>query len=108
VYLFQMDSVKIIRHVKVRNGLNPFDLAWQDYLRQRQRKMMRANMLLRRSYRQRWLHQGGLCPVCHSILPEHTGDGMNEAGPCSMMDAQLVHRHCLRRWIQQREAKPDA
>lgn len=108
VYLFQMDQVRIIRHSKVRNGLNPFDPAWQEYLCQRRCKRTRTSMLLRRSYRQAWLRQRGQCPICRSALPERTGGNMDEAGPRLTMDAQLVHRHCLRRWNRQREAEPDA
>jgi RNA-directed DNA polymerase len=38
VYLFSPDMVRITRHVKVRNDLNPLDPAWTTYLRRRQRQ----------------------------------------------------------------------
>ena len=108
VYLFQIRQVKIIRHVKVRNGLNPFDPEWQEYLRQRQRKTMRSSMLRRRSYRQMWLRQDGRCPICRSPLLELTGSITDKAGLCVTKESQLVHNHCLREWNKQQEAKPDA
>lgn len=100
VYLFQMNQVRIIRHVKVRNDLNPFDPEWQEYLRRHRCRNARISMLTRRSERLAWLRQDGLCPICRSALPEPTEVGMDEAGPCLTMDSQLVHRHCLRRWNQ--------
>jgi len=84
-----------------------FQELWR-YLRQHRCKRTRMSMLPRRSYRQAWLRQKGRCPICRSALPERTGSTMEEAGPCLTVDAQLVHRHCLRRWNQQREAEPDA
>lgn len=45
VTLFSAQSIKMVRHLKIRNAANPFDYCWKDYFSARRRKG--TNMLCR-------------------------------------------------------------
>jgi RNA-directed DNA polymerase len=98
--LFRLESVPIVRHVKIRGEAHPFDRRFEEYLEQRWRDAQGAslNWLERRLF----TLQAGRCPRCgerlearetwdihHLIFRVHGGDDALE-------NLELLHLNCHR------------
>lgn len=69
-YLRRMKAVPIVRHTKIRKGVNPYDPAWKRYLTTRRNRRMRQQLQDRPFLGKRYQHQGGRCPVCEQPLEQ--------------------------------------
>lgn len=73
VHLYQLSSMPITRHSKVKGAANPFDPQWEPYFEARLDVKMRGNLRGRRQLLRLWKEQDGLCPVCNQKITEITG-----------------------------------
>lgn len=76
VTLFSLRAVKIKRHVKVKNGANPYDPAWQPYFDMRDGSAVRGSLMHSNMVKRLWLRQKGLCPVCGQRLGSYSDWGV--------------------------------
>jgi RNA-directed DNA polymerase len=112
VYLVQPESVSIQRHVKVKNGVNPYDPQWREYLLKRHQKHVRESIMITKVHRLLWLRQGGICPQCGDTL-DYSQESLENCSrhkihrtPCSqtlksdeLSGLQLVHENCYSQLI---------
>lgn len=71
--LFDIDSIPIRRHVKIKSEANPFDPKWEEYFEQRQGFKMNLSLAGKRKLRALWRSQEGICPVCDQKITINTG-----------------------------------
>jgi RNA-directed DNA polymerase len=74
--LFSLAAIKIERHVKVKNGANPYDPSWQPYFDQRDRGHVRGSLMHTNVVKRLWQRQEGCCPVCGQPLGSHSEWGV--------------------------------
>lgn len=68
VSLFRASTVPIKRHIRIRSEANPFDPRFETYFEERSTSKMRNNLQRSKRLFSLWLHQGGLCPICHQKI----------------------------------------
>ncbi len=73
VDLFAATSVPIERHVKVKEGANPYDPQWEPYFEQRLAVAMERHLHGRRRLLYLWKEQQGRCPHCTLPITTLTG-----------------------------------
>jgi len=73
VWVASASSVRIQRHVKVRDGANPFDPHWESYFEARLGVKMEKTLAGRAKLRHLWMEQNGICPVCGQRITTVTG-----------------------------------
>jgi RNA-directed DNA polymerase len=73
VYLFRTQDTPIERHVRVREGANPYDPVWEEYFEQRLDLKMVKDLHGRRALLALWLEQDGRCPHCQQKITKETG-----------------------------------
>jgi RNA-directed DNA polymerase len=64
--IFNPAKVPITRHVKIREGCNPYDKDWEEYVEQRRSRLARNTMT--RKAVTLWTRQKGKCPWCKGAL----------------------------------------
>jgi RNA-directed DNA polymerase len=64
--IFNPAKVPIIRHVKMREGCNPYDREWEEYVEHRRFRLARETMT--RKVLALWTRQEGICPWCKGEL----------------------------------------
>jgi len=73
VQLFDVPSVPIKRHIKIKGDANPYDPAWEIYFEKRLGLKMAENLKGRRQLLYLWQEQNGICPVCNQKITKLTG-----------------------------------
>lgn len=102
IRLFKASHLRIIRHVKVRWGMNPFDPACDEYYEQRKRARMLVNLAGKPFLRTVWTQQDGICKVCGQLIGEedmwhiHHALHRKDGGPDRPSNRQMLHRNCHR------------
>ncbi|BAC08171.1 group II intron reverse transcriptase/maturase [Thermosynechococcus vestitus] len=98
-HLIKASEIRIQRRGKIKADANPFLPEWAEYFEQR-KKLKEAPAQYRRTRRELWKKQGGICPVCggeieqdmlteiHHILPKHKG------GTDDLDNLVLIHTNC--------------
>jgi RNA-directed DNA polymerase len=66
-------AIPITRDTKIKGDWNPYDPTWEIYLAKRLGVKMEQPLLGRRRLMYLWKAQGGICPVCHPLIPHVTG-----------------------------------
>ena len=100
--LFKASHLRIVRHVKIRWGMNPFDSACDGYFEQRKRARMTLRLSGRPFLKTIWTQQDGICPRCgqligeddrwhlHHVVPRAVG------GPDTPANLRMLHLNCHR------------
>lgn len=102
IRLFKASHLRIIRHVKVRWGMNPFDPTCDEYYEQRKRARMLVNLAGKPFLRTVWTQQDGICKVCGQLIGEedrwhiHHTLHRKDGGPDRPSNRQMLHRNCHR------------
>lgn len=102
VRLFKASHLRIVRHVKVRWGMNPFDPACEEYFEQRKRARMLLRLTGKPFLKTIWRQQEGICGVCGQLIGEHDRwhnhhvIRRTDDGPDRPANRQLLHLNCHR------------
>lgn len=102
VHLFWTKDTPIERHVKIREGANPYDPAWEEYFEQRLDLKMVKTLQGRRALLALWLEQQGLCPHCQQKITKETGweshhlIWRSQGGKDTRENRVLLHPNCHR------------
>ena len=100
--LVHLASTTIVRHVKIHGDYNPFDPAWELYAEQRH-VALGAKDVFDTNRARLWIEQGGICPVCDSLLDSPTTSDdhhivyRTHGGSNSLSNRVLLHPVCHRR-----------
>jgi RNA-directed DNA polymerase len=73
VQLFDIPSIPIKRHTKIKGAANPYDPAWETYFEKRLDLKMEHNLKGRPKLLYLWQEQNGICPVCDQKITKLTG-----------------------------------
>ncbi|MFI5295262.1 MAG: group II intron reverse transcriptase/maturase [Thermodesulfovibrionales bacterium] len=102
VSLSLASGVPIQRHRRIRSEANPFDPKFETYFEKRSISKLRDNLKGAKRLWKLWLHQGGLCPICHQKITgdmqwdihyiNHKADG----GKGNVSNLILTHASCHR------------
>ena len=98
--LHHASKTKIMRHVKISSDANPYDPAWDEYLKQRSSVQFKKLNRRRSQVRKLWDEQQGLCPrcglliECSDVFDQHHIIFRSRGGPDEAENLQLMHRTC--------------
>jgi RNA-directed DNA polymerase len=102
VSLSRASDVPIRRHIRIRSEANPFDPKFETYFEERSTSKMRDNVRGKKRLLTLWVHQGGLCSICHQKI---TGDMQwaihyisrrVDGGKDNVSNLKLTHLSCHR------------
>ncbi len=105
VPLQEAAQVKIERHVKIRQDVNPYEVSWEAYLEARQLRGMQQTLAGRGTLRYLWKEQGGRCRRCGEPLLATKAAGAYHlhhrlwrcyGGADTVDNLELLHAHCHR------------
>jgi RNA-directed DNA polymerase len=68
--LLSASATRIVRHVRVKSGANPFDPVWDQYFAMRKRSRMLQRLQDRGFPKRLWQQQEGKCPVCGQLIDD--------------------------------------
>lgn len=102
ICLMSASSVKIVRHVKIKGEVNPYDPAWEDYMDKRLYAKMESTLGGRGQIWLLWREQNGVCPGCRQKLRDdepwqvHHRVRRVDGGDDSLDNLQIYHANCHR------------
>jgi RNA-directed DNA polymerase len=116
IQLMTAASVKIIRYVKIRSAVNPYDPEWELYLEARWCWQLAQTRTGRSRIEYLWKVQEGRCVVCGQPLriagedcQIHHRIWRTEGGPDTADNLELLHANCHRQiHVQERRTKAAA
>jgi RNA-directed DNA polymerase len=116
IQLMAAASVKIIRYVKIRSAVNPYDPEWELYLEARWGWQLSQTQTGRSRIEFLWTVQEGRCVVCGQPLQIaeeacqiHHRIWRSEGGPDTAENLELLHANCHRQiHVQERRTKAAA
>jgi RNA-directed DNA polymerase len=116
IHLMTAAAVKIIRYVKIRSAVNPYDPEWELYLEARLGWQMAQTLTGRREIEYLWKRQKGRCMVCNQPLRPAEEDcqihhriGRSRGGPDTAANTELLHANCHRQiHVQERRTEAAA
>lgn len=100
--LQQLADMKIVRHVKIKGGYNPFDPAWVVYGEQLHVARMSQDIWDAQRFKL-WMQQGGKCALCEQLLDgakdydDHHLVYRMHGGSEALANQVLLHPVCHRR-----------
>jgi RNA-directed DNA polymerase len=114
IQLFNIQTVAIKRHIKIKGAANPYDAAWESYFEERLDVKMAADLKGRRKLLYLWQEQKGICPVCNQKITKLTGWHSHHivwrvnGGSDNAENRVLLHPNCHRQVHSQKleVAKP--
>jgi RNA-directed DNA polymerase len=113
IQLMAASQVKIIRYVKIRSGVNPYDPEWELYLEARWGWQLAQTLAGRSRIEYLWKGQEGRCVVCDQPLRFAEGDchihhriWRSRGGPDTADNLELLHANCHRQ-IHARERQTE-
>lgn len=68
IRLFKASHLRIVRHIKIKWGMNPFDPACDGYFRERKQARMLERLTGKPFVRTIWRLQDGICGVCGQLI----------------------------------------
>jgi RNA-directed DNA polymerase len=114
IQLMAAASVRIIRYVKIRSAVNPYDPEWELYLEARLGWQLTQTLAGRSRIECLWRDQEGRCVVCGQPLRITEDDCQihhriwrSRGGPDTVDNTELLHANCHRQ-IHVREAQTKA
>jgi RNA-directed DNA polymerase len=103
IQLMSAAKVKIIRYVKIRSAVNPYDPQWELYLEARLGWQLTQTLAGSRRIEYLWKRQGGRCVVCGQPLQLAEDDGQihhriwrSRGGLDTADNTELLHANCHR------------
>jgi RNA-directed DNA polymerase len=103
IELMSAARVPIIRYVKIRSGVNPYDPEWELYLEARWGWQLSQTRAGRSRIEFLWKEQQGRCVVCDQPLRPAEGDchihhriWRSRGGPDTTDNLELLHANCHR------------
>jgi RNA-directed DNA polymerase len=103
IQLMAVDSVRIIRHIKIRSDVNPYDPQWEEYLEARLVWQMSQTLAGRSRIEYVWKRQAGRCAGCGGQLrladkPWHVHHRIWRCygGSDTVDNVRLLHANCHR------------
>jgi RNA-directed DNA polymerase len=116
IQLMTAASVKIIRYVKIRSAVNPYDPEWELYLEARWCWQLAQTQTGRSRLEYLWKVQEGRCVVCGQPLriaeedcQIHHRIWRSEGGPDTADNLELLHANCHRQiHVQEGQTKAAA
>ena len=61
-------ATPIQQHIKVKQGANPYDPAWEVYFEERFGLKIASHLRGRRQLSRLWKEQQGRCPLCQQLI----------------------------------------
>jgi RNA-directed DNA polymerase len=92
--LKHLSNIPIVRHVKIRSAVNPFDPQWASYLENRKTQKMFKNSKGRVFILRMWEKQMRCCPVCGKHITEESTWRVKEIIANGHKVKILVHDKC--------------
>ncbi len=116
IQLMAAAQVKIIRYVKIRSAVNPYDPEWELYLEARLGWQLAQTLAGRRRIEYLWKDQQGRCVVCGQPLRIAEDDchvhhriWRSRGGADTADNLELLHANCHRQiHVQERRTKAAA
>jgi RNA-directed DNA polymerase len=116
IQLMAAAQVKIIRYVKIRSAVNPYDPEWELYLEARLGWQLAQTLSGRRRIEYLWKDQEGRCLVCGQPLriaeedcQIHHRIWRSRGGPDTADNLELLHANCHRQiHVRERQTKATA
>ncbi len=116
IQLMAAAGVKIIRYVKLRSDVNPYDPEWELYLEARLGWQLAQTLAGRRRIEYLWKEQGGRCAVRGQPLriaeedcQIHHRIWRSRGGPDTTDNLELLHANCHRQiHVRERPTEPAA
>ncbi len=116
IQLMSAATVKIIRYVKIRSAVNPYDPEWELYLEARLGWQLAQTRAGRSRIEYLWKEQEGRCVVCGQPLRIAEEDGQihhriwrSRGGPDTADNLELLHANCHRQiHVRERRTKATA
>jgi RNA-directed DNA polymerase len=116
IQLMVAAKVKIIRYVKIRSDVNPYDPRWELYLEARLGWQLAQTLAGRSRIEYLWKRQKGRCRVCGQPLriaeedcQIHHHIWRSRGGPDTVDNRELFHANCHRQiHVQERPTKAAA
>jgi RNA-directed DNA polymerase len=102
ICLQKASRVTIVRHVKIKGEVNPYDPAWEDYLDKRLYAKLDSTLAGRGQLRWLWREQQGRCPGCGQLLREeepwqvHHRTRRVDGGTDELDNLLIFHANCHR------------
>jgi RNA-directed DNA polymerase len=93
-------DVAIKRHIKIKNGANPYDPEWEIYFEGRLGLNMLENLKERKRLLHLWFDQDGICPLCSQKITKESGWHIHhlirrvDGGKDTMDNLVLLHPNC--------------
>jgi RNA-directed DNA polymerase len=114
--LMNAERVKVIRYVKIRSDVNPYDPKWELYLEARLGWQLAQTLMGRSRIEYLWKEQEGRCLVCGQPLRIAEGDCQihhriwrSRGGPETVDNTELLHANCHRQiHVRERRAETAA
>jgi RNA-directed DNA polymerase len=114
IQLMAAAKVRIIRYVKIRSDVNPYDPRWELYLEARLGWQLAQTLMGRSRIEYLWKEQEGRCVVCGQPLRIAEGDCQihhriwrSRGGQDRFDNMELLHANCHRQ-IHVREGRTEA
>jgi RNA-directed DNA polymerase len=114
IRLMMAATVKIIRYVKIRSAVNPYDPKWELYLEARLGWQLAQTLGGRSRIKYLWEEQGGRCAICGQPLriaeedcQIHHRIWRSRGGQETADNMELLHANCHRQ-IHVRERRTEA
>jgi RNA-directed DNA polymerase len=116
IQLMAAAKVKIIRYVKIRSAVNPYDPTWELYLEARWGWQLAQTLAGRSRIEYLWKRQEGRCRICGQPLriaeedcQIHHQIWRSRGGPDTTDNMELFHANCHRQiHVQERRTKAAA
>jgi RNA-directed DNA polymerase len=116
IQLMSAARVRIIRYVKIRSAVNPYDPKWELYLEARLGWQLTQTLAGRSRIEYLWKRQKGRCRVCGQPLrlaeedcTIHHRIWRSRGGPDTVDNLELFHANCHRQiHVQERRAETAA
>ena len=93
-------DVAIKRHIKIKNGANPYDPEWEIYFEGRLGLNMLESLKERKRLLHLWYDQDGICPLCSQKITKESGWHIHhlirrvDGGKDTMDNLVLLHPNC--------------
>ncbi len=107
--LLTLSDIKIVRHVKIKGEVNPFDPQWEIYREERLAKRIALSLKDRKKLLHHWQEQDGNCAICGEKITTETGWNLHyiirttDGGPDSHRNRVLLHPNCHRQVHNQKK-----
>jgi len=103
ICLMSAAGVKIVRHVKIQQGVNPYDPVWEPYLEERLQRKLQHSEAGRGRIAYLWKEQEGRCRACQQPLRTmepswhiHHRIWRSHGGKSTWDNLELLHANCHR------------